>query len=152
MIFARHGYFKKLYPTVDPHIHPVNTSNLQQNMVSPTQQAAHAIFEVAGKQKEPWKPLRACLIKIDDPYTALMIYHSTQLHSGLSSSKFLMNRWLCTTLQFLMNRRLCTTLPILESQLQPSISEYSVVCEKETMRKLKPTVRKFLVHVIEQIL
>ena len=49
----RHGYFKKLHPTLDSHMHPVNTSNLQLNMVSPTQQAAHAIFEVTGKHKEP---------------------------------------------------------------------------------------------------
>ena len=40
-IFARHGYFKKLYPTIDPHIRPLNTSNLQPNMVSSTRQAAH---------------------------------------------------------------------------------------------------------------
>ena len=48
-----------------------------------------------------------------------------------------------------MNRRLCTTLPILENQLQPSTSEYSIVCEKETMRKA--TVRKILICIIEQI-
>ena len=54
---------------------------------------------------------------------ALMMYCSIPLHSGFSSSKLL------------MNRRIRTTLPILESQLQPSISEYSVVCEKEAMRK-----------------
>ena len=36
-----------------PHIHSMNTSNLRPNMVSPTQQAAHAIFKETGKQKEP---------------------------------------------------------------------------------------------------
>ena len=36
-----------------PHIYPVNTSYLQPNMVSLIQQAAHTIFEVTGKQKEP---------------------------------------------------------------------------------------------------
>ena len=34
-----------------------------------------------------------------------------------------------------MNKWLHTTLPILESQLQPFISEYSVVCERETMKE-----------------
>ena len=37
--------------------------------------------------------------------------------------------------ELLMNTQLRTTLPILESQLQPSVPEYSVVCEKKTMRK-----------------
>ena len=46
-----------------------------------------------------------------------------------------------------MNRRLHTTLSILESQLQPSISEYSVVCERETMTKTNS--KKFLIHVKE---
>ena len=36
-----------------PHIHPMNTSNLQPNMILPTQQAVDAIFEITGKQKEP---------------------------------------------------------------------------------------------------
>ena len=53
LIFARHGYFKKLYLTMNPNIHPVNTSNLQPNIVSPTQQSAHAILKVMGKQKVP---------------------------------------------------------------------------------------------------
>ena len=62
-----------------------------------------------------------------------MIYCSKQLHNGFSSS------------ELLMNQRLCTTLPILESQLQPSISGYRVVCE--TMRKANSN----LIYVIEQI-
>ena len=113
-VFARHGYFKKLYSTIDSHIYPVNTSNLQPNMVLPTQKAAHAIFEVIGKQKELRKPLRACL---------WMIYCSIPLYNGFSSSELLINRWLHTTWS------------ILENQLQPSISEWSAVCEKETMKK-----------------
>ena len=66
-----------------------------------------------------------------------MIYRSTPLHNGLLS------------LVLLMNTRLQTTLPILESLLQPSISEYSVVCERETMRKANS--KKFLIHLIEHI-
>ena len=69
------------------------------------------------------KTIKSLLKKNDDRYIVLMIYHSTPLHNGFSS------------LELLMNQRLCTTLPILESQLQPFISQYSVVCEKETMRK-----------------
>ena len=45
-----------------------------------------------------------------------------------------------------MNRQLHTTLPILESQLQPPISDYSVVCEKRQWGK--PKVRKFLLEQI----
>ena len=48
-----------------------------------------------------------------------------------------------------MNRQPHATLPVLESHLQPSISEYSVVCERETMRKANS--KKILIHVIEQI-
>ena len=48
-----------------------------------------------------------------------------------------------------MNRRLYTTLPIIESRLQPFTSEYSVVCERETMRKANS--KKFLIYIIEQI-
>ena len=50
----------------------MNTSNLQPNMVSPTQQAAHTIFEVTGKQKA-MKTIKSLLKKNDDPYIALMI-------------------------------------------------------------------------------
>ena len=69
------------------------------------------------------KTVKSLLKKSDDPYIALMIYRSTPLHNGFSPS------------ELLMNRKLRTTLPILESQLQPSIPEYSVVSEKEAMRK-----------------
>ena len=44
-----------------------------------------------------------------------------------------------------MSRQLRTTLPMLESQLQPSVPEYSVVHEKETMRKAN-IKRNFNVH------
>ena len=50
-----------------------------------------------------------------------MIYRSTPLHNGFSPSQLLMNRQLRTT--------------ILESQLHPSVSEYNVVRERETMTK-----------------
>ena len=69
------------------------------------------------------KTIKSRLKTNDDPYIALMMYYSVPLHNGFSSS------------ELLMNQQLYTTFPILESQLQPSISEYSVVCEKETMRK-----------------
>ena len=48
-----------------------------------------------------------------------------------------------------MNRQPHATLPVLESQLQPSISEYSVVCERETVRKANS--KKLLIHLIEHI-
>ena len=51
--------------------------------------------------------------------------------------------------ELLMNGQLHTTLPILESRLQPSISEYGVVCERETIRKANS--KKFLIHIIEEI-
>ena len=66
-----------------------------------------------------------------------MIYRSTPLHNGFLSS------------ELLMNRQLYTALPILESLLQPSISEYSVVHERETMGKANS--KKFLIHVIEHM-
>ena len=66
-----------------------------------------------------------------------MMYRSIPLHSGFLSS------------ELLMNRQLHTTLPILESQLQRSISEYIVVGERETMRKANS--KKFLIYVIEYI-
>ena len=69
------------------------------------------------------KTIESLLKKNDDPYIALMIYCSTPLHNGFSSSELLMNRWLHTTWS------------ILENQLQPSMSEWSVVCEKEAVRK-----------------
>ena len=68
-----------------------------------------------------------------------MIYRSIPLHNEFSSS------------ELLINRRLHTTWSILENQLQPFISEYSFVCEKLRRQWGKPTVRKFLIHVIEQI-
>ena len=43
-----------------------------------------------------------------------------------------------------MNRQLCTTLPLLESQLQPSISEYSVsevTPQQETIVSTESTSR-----------
>ena len=92
-------------------------------MVLPTQQAAHAIFWSNREVEWAVKTTESLLKKNDDPYIALMIYCSTPLHNGFSSS------------ELLMNRQFRTTFPILESQLQPSISEYSVVCEKEAMRK-----------------
>ena len=100
-----------------PHTHLFSTSNLLQNMDSHIQQAAHDILKVMGKRKE------LQVKKSDNPYIALMIYLSTPLHNGFSPSVLL------------MNRKLCTTLSILESQLQPLIPEYSVVSEKEAMRK-----------------
>ena len=123
-IFASHGYFKRLYLTRHPHIHPMNTRNLQPNMVLPTQQAAHAIFKVTGKQKAV-KAIKSLLNKNDDLYIALMTYWSLPRYNGFLSS------------ELLMNRRLHTTLPILDSALQSSISKYSVVHhhERETMRK-----------------
>ena len=76
-----------------------------------------------GEAERAVQTIKSLLKNSDDPYIALMIYHSTPLHNGFSPS------------ELSMNRRLHTTLPILESQLQPSVPEYSVVCEKETMRK-----------------
>ena len=69
------------------------------------------------------KTVKSLLKKSDDPYMALMIYHSTPLNNGFSPS------------ELLMNRRLRTILPVVESQLQPAIPEYNVVREKETMMK-----------------
>ena len=83
------------------------------------------------------KTIKSLLKKKDDPYIALMIYRSIPLHNGFLSS------------ELLINRRYHTTLPILESQLQPSISEHSVVYERETMRKANS--KKFLIYVIEHI-
>ena len=58
-------------------------------------------------------------------YSRKMITHtcSTQLNNRFSPS------------ELLMNGRLHTTLPLVESQLQPAVPEYNVVCEKETMMK-----------------
>ena len=68
------------------------------------------------------KTIKSLFKKNDDPYIALMIYHSTPLHNGFLPS------------QLLMNRQLHTTSPILESPLHPSVPEYSVVRERETMK------------------
>ena len=73
----RHGYFKKLHPTIDSHIHPVYTSNLQPNMVSPTQQVAYTIFKAE---------------------------RATPLHNGFLSSELLINRQLHMTWSILENQ------------------------------------------------
>ena len=83
------------------------------------------------------KTINCLLKKNDDPYIALMIYRCTPLHNGFLSS------------ELLMKRRLCTTLSILGYQLQPSISEYSILCERETMRKANS--KKILIRGIEHI-
>ena len=70
------------------------------------------------KAERAMKTIKSLLKKNDDPYIALMICF-TPLHNGFLSS------------ELLMNRRLRTTLPILESQLQSFISEYSVVCKRD---------------------
>ena len=43
---------QKVVSNKRPHVHSMNTSNLQPNMVSLTQQAAHAIFKETGKYVE----------------------------------------------------------------------------------------------------
>ena len=54
---------------------------------------------------------------------ALMIYRSTPLHNGYSPS------------ELVMNRKIRTTLPILDSQLQSFVPDYTEVREKESKRK-----------------
>ena len=56
-----------------------------------------------GEAERAVKTVKSFLKKSDDPYLALMIYHSAPLHNGFSPS------------QLLMSRRLRTTLPMLES-------------------------------------
>ena len=117
----------------------MNTSNLQpNNYYDFTHTTSSPRYIQSNREAErAVKTIKSLFKKNDDPYIALTIYHSTPLHNGFLSS------------ENLMNRRLHTTLPILESQLQPSISEYSVMCERETMRKAKS--KKFLIHVIEHV-
>ena len=94
-------------------------------------------FQSNREAERAVKTIKSLLKKKDDPYIALMTYCSTPLHNGFLSS------------ELLMNRQHHTTLPISESQLQPSISEHSVVCERKTMRKANS--KKFLIYVIEHI-
>ena len=78
------------------------------------------------------KTIKSLLKENDDPYIALMIYCSTPIHNGFSPSELLMNTQLHTT--FLSQWQSSISIIYL-LYYELLISEYSVVCEKVTMRK-----------------
>ena len=119
-IFARHGVPQEVVSDNGP-----SYSSLEYKQFAAKYGFTHTTSsprypQSNGEAEQAVKTVKSFLKKSDDPYLALLIYRSTPLHNGFSPS------------ELLMSRRLRTTLPMLESQLQPSVPEYSVVHEKET--------------------
>ena len=122
-IFARHGIPQEVVSDNGP-----SYSSLEYKQFAAQYGFTHTTSSPRypqnnGEAERAVKTVKSFLKKSDDPYLALLIYRSTPLHNGFSPS------------ELLMSRQLRTTLPMLESQLQPSVPEYSVIHEKETMRK-----------------
>ena len=69
------------------------------------------------------KSVKSLLKKADDPYMAMLTYRSTPLSFGFSPA------------EHLMSHHLRANLSIIQSQLQPSIPDFSLLKAKEEERK-----------------
>ena len=118
-IFARHGVPQEVVSDNGPPYSSLDFKQFAAKYGFTHTTSSPRYPQSNGVAERAVKTIKSLLKKSDDPYIALMIYRSTPLHNGFSPS------------QLLMNRQLRTTLPILESQLHPSVPEYSVVRERE---------------------
>ena len=117
------AYSRKLYQTTDHSILQYSTRSLQQSMASFTLPAAPDFPQSNGEAERAVKTVKSLLKKAEDPYMAILTYRSTPLSSGFSPA------------EILMSRRLCANLPIMQSQLQPSVPDFSLLKAREEERK-----------------
>ena len=122
-VFSRHGIPQEVISDNGPQYSSLEYARFaaQYGFIHTTSSPKYP--QSNGEAERAVQTIKHFLRKSDDPHMALMIYRSTPLHNGYSPS------------ELLMNRRIRTTLPILDSQLQPSVPNYTVVCEKEAKLK-----------------
>ncbi|XP_062514332.1 uncharacterized protein K02A2.6-like [Corticium candelabrum] len=80
-------------------------------------------LQANGEAERAVETLKTLLRKKDDPYLALLNYHSTPLRNGYSPT------------ELLMSRKLRMTVPIVETQLQPRAPDWTSLEKWEQKNK-----------------
>ena len=76
-----------------------------------------------GEAERAVKTVKNLLKKVEDPYMAMLTYRATPLSSGFSPA------------ELLMSHCLHANLPVMQSQLQPSVPDFSLLKAKEEEKK-----------------
>lgn len=123
-IFSRHGIPQDIFSDNGPQYSSLEYARFAAEYGFTHTTSSPNFSQSNGEAERAVQTMKHFLRKNDNPHMALMIYHSTTLHNGYSPSGLLMNRRIHTTLR---------SLPILiiNSQLQPSVPDYTVIREKE---------------------
>ena len=122
-IFSRHGVPQEVTSDNGPQYSSFEYSQFAAKYGFTHTTSSPQFPQSNGEAERAVQTIKQFLKKSKDPHMALMIYHSTPLQNGYSPS------------ELLMNRKIRTPLPIIESQLLPSVPDYSIVRERETKQQ-----------------
>ena len=118
-IFARHGIPQEVISDNGPQYSSLQYKNFATEYGFLHTTSSPRFPQSNGEAERAVQTVKSLLKKAEDPYMAILIYRSTPLSSGFSPA------------ELLMSRRLRTNLPIVQSQLQPSVPDLSLLKAKE---------------------
>ena len=122
-IFARHGIPQEVVSDNGPQYSSIQYKKFSTEYGFLHTTSSPRFPQSNGEAERAVKTVKNLLKKAEDPYMAMLTYRSTPLSSGFSPA------------ELLMNRRLRANLPIVQSQLQPSVPDFSLLKAKEEEKK-----------------
>ena len=122
-VFARHGIPQEVISDNGPQYSSIQYKKFATEYGFFHTTSSPRFPQSNGKAERAVKTVKSLLKKAEDPYMAMLTYRSTPLSSGFSPA------------ELLMSRRLCANLPIMQSQLQPSVPNFSLIKAREEERK-----------------
>ena len=135
-IFARHGIPQEVVSDNGPQYSSIQYKKFSTEYGFLHTTSSPRFPQSNGEAERAVKTVKNLLKKAEDPYMAMLTYRSTPFSSGFSPA------------ELLMNRHLRANLPIVQSQLQPSVPDFSLLKakEEEKRRKRKGTRKEYLTH------
>ena len=122
-VFARHGIPQEIISDNRPHYSSIQYKKFATEYGFFHTTSSPRFSQSNGEAKRAVKTVKSLLKKAEDPYMAMLTYRSTPLSFGFSPAELLMS---CC---------LHANLPIIQSQLQPSVPDFSLLKAREEERK-----------------
>ena len=118
-IFARHGVPESILSDNGPQYASAVFADFAKEYGFTHMTSSPRYPQGNGAAERAVRTVKGLLEKSDDPYLALMSYHSTPLENGYSPA------------ELLMGRKMRTIIPMIPEQLLPNVPPKLVVKEKE---------------------